>query len=55
MQPKKTKRVSYRSTVRGEEVPCLIIQGKFLNAYGFKRGDDVAIEYRDREIAISNK
>jgi len=55
MRPKKTKRVSYRSGFRGEEIPCIIIQGKFLQRFGFKTGDTVAIDYKHKEIAISNK
>ena len=55
MKPKLTKRVSYRSGFRGEDIPCIIIQGKFLQRFGFKTGDTIAIEYKDKEIAISNK
>ncbi|MCD6345891.1 MAG: hypothetical protein J7L96_00580 [Bacteroidales bacterium] len=55
MKPKLTKRVSYRTCVHDEYIPCLIIQGKFLKDLGFNVGDDVKIKYGHKEIAISNK
>ncbi len=52
-QAKKIRKVSYRSSSRqGEPIPCLPIQGLFLNRYGFHVGDNVDVRYSEGFVHI---
>lgn len=54
MKVKQLRKISYRSsTQQGEKVPCLPLQGIFLNQYGFQVGDRVNVDYSLGFIHIS--
>ena len=54
MKIQNTSNISYRSyDATGMPVPAILLQGKFLQSYGFFRGETVAVEYRRGRIIIS--
>ena len=53
MKPKSTKKITYRANAKYQAIPCLIIEGLFLNRLGFHLGDQVSIKYEHQRIVIS--
>jgi len=52
-QVKKQRKISYRSSDSlGKPIPCLPIQGKFLQLYNFSVGDRVVVSYSNGLINI---
>ena len=50
---KSTKKVSYRSWSNFRPVPSIILQGLFLQEFGFKLGDKVKVDYLFGKIIIT--
>ena len=52
---KNTKKITYhKSDNYGRNIPCIIIEGKFLNDLGFKLGEKVNIDYQKDKIIITS-
>jgi hypothetical protein len=55
MKEKSIRKISYRSCdSTGQPIPSLIIQGKFLESFGFYRGGHVLIRYTLSRIEITS-
>ena len=53
-ETKKKRKVSYAYYPKNKNPhPSIIIEGKYLETYGFKIGDVVEIEMRKRKIVIT--
>lgn len=48
-----TRKITYRRTdASGQEIPALIIEGKFLSQFDFNLGDKVSVNYQLNRIEI---
>ena len=55
MHIKQSKKVTYRRWRYGKGgVPCLIVEGYFLQDFGFHLGQHVRISYHKNQIIINN-